>query len=159
MQFKVPQDVLRADKIVAFLTLRQLLICTLGGTLTYVLYTILARHYFIQVWLIPVLLTALITMAFAFVRPYDIPFEKVILLFIEYNFRPRKRFWQKMEGDVNFSVFLSLPKEQAKAPKSTETQASRRKKLQEVSLIVDSRGKPPITATSTPLTPTPPKTN
>lgn len=104
-------------------------------------------------------------MSFAFVRPYDIPFEKVILLFIEYNFRPRKRFWQKMQGDVNFSVFMTLPKEQVKAPKSTETQASRRKKLEEVSLIVDSHGKKPATpagaqiatTTTPPLTPT--KTN
>ncbi len=138
MQFKVPQDVLRDDKIVAFLTLRQLIICTLGGSITYAMYTSLAKQYFVEVWLLPVLLSAFITMAFAFIRFHDIPFEKIVLLFIEYNFKPRKRYWQKFQGDVALSVLAPIKKSTAikKAPK--EDAQTRRKRLEEVSRVVDS---------------------
>ncbi len=137
MQFKVPQDVLREDKIVGFLTLRQLIICTLGGSITYALYTSLAKQYFVEVWLLPVLFTALITMAFAFVRFHDIGFEKIVLIFIEYNFKPRKRFWQKMQGDVVLSVLAPIQKSTAIVKEKAEDDISRRKRLEEVSRVVD----------------------
>ena len=137
MQFKVPQDVLREDKIVGFLTLRQLIICTLGGSITYALYTSLAKQYFVEVWLLPVLFSALVTMAFAFIRFHDIPFEKIVLLFIEYNFKPRKRFWQKMQGDVVLSVLAPVQKTSLVSKAKTEDETSRRKRLEEVSRVVD----------------------
>lgn len=137
MQFKVPQDVLREDKIVGFLTLRQLIICTLGGSITYALYTSLAKQYFVEVWLIPVLFTALITMAFAFIRFHDVPFEKIVLLFIEYNFKPRKRFWQKMQGDVVLSVLAPIQKSAVAKEAKNEDELTRRKRLEEVSKVVD----------------------
>lgn len=140
MQYKVPQDVLRADKIVGFLTLRQLLICTLGGTFAYVIYTTLQRQYYLTVWLIPVLIIVLLTMAFAFVRFHDIAFERLVLLFIEYNFKPRKRFWQKMQGDVVLSALAAIQMAAPKKAKTKDSEATRRKKLEEVSRIVDSHG-------------------
>lgn len=140
MQFKVPQDVLRPDKIVSILTLRQLIICTLGGSIAYALYTILARQYFIEVWLIPVVFIALVTLSFAFIRFHDIAFEKLILIFIEYNFKPRKRFWQKMQGDVLFSCLINIKKHESIAIIHQDEMANRREKLAKISTVVDSHG-------------------
>lgn len=140
MQFKVPQDVLRADKIVGFLTLRQLVICAIGGGITYSLYIILNRQYLIEIWLPPTVFLTLITLAFAFFKFHDIVFEKLILIFIEYKFRPRSRVWQKMKGDAVLSV-LSTPVRSGKlGTKGTPlTEQERRKKLEEITKVVDTK--------------------
>ena len=54
MQFKVPQDVQRADRIVGPLTLRQLIICGIGFTISYGIYTVLGRDYELITAIIPV---------------------------------------------------------------------------------------------------------
>lgn len=143
MQFKVPQDVLRPDKIVGALTIRQLIIVTLGGGMAYSLYVILSRQYFLEIWLPPVAFVGLLTMAFAFIRFHDIVFEKLCLLFIEYKFKPRARIWQKMQGDVPISVLSTLArKTEGKARQLDPLSAQdRRKKLEEIMKVVDTHGK------------------
>lgn len=139
MQFKVPQDVLRPDKIVGFLTLRQLIIVAIGGGLAYSLYIILSKQYLVEIWLPPVVFVSLITLAFAFFKFHDILFEKLVLIFIEYKFRPRARTWQKMEGDTVLSV-LSAPLQKSGETKVTAqplSEQERRKKLEEIMKIVD----------------------
>ncbi len=142
MQFKVPQDVLRADKIVAFLTLRQLLICTTGGAITYSVYIILNKQYILEIWLPPVLFCGLFTAAFAFVKFHDIVFEKVVLYAVEYFFKPRARWWQKMNGDVLISVLSPISSEEKNThlEQTPLTEEERRKKMKEMTLLVDSRG-------------------
>ncbi len=143
MQFKVPQDVLRPDKIVGFLTLRQLIIVALGGGISYSLYIILSKQYVLEIWLPPVVFVSVITLAFAFVKFHDIVFEKLILIFIEYKFRPRARTWQKMRGDAVLSVlqnpigFIKEPQQKAAVLSSQD----RRKKLEEITKLVDMHGK------------------
>ncbi len=143
MQFKVPQDVLRADKIVGFLTLRQLIIVALGGGVSYSLYIVLSKQYVLEIWLPPVIFVTLFTLAFAFVKFHDIVFEKLILVFIEYKFRPRARTWQKMRGDTVLSVlqnpigFVKEPEQKAAVLSSQD----RRKKLEEITKLVDTHGK------------------
>lgn len=143
MQFKVPQDVLRADKIVGFLTLRQLIIVGIGGGISYSLYIILSKQYFLEIWLPPVVFMSLVTLAFAFMKFHDIVFERLVLIFIEYKFRPRSRTWQKMRGDTLISV-LGPPirgreMKRSVAPRLTERE--RRKKLEEAMKAVDTHGK------------------
>lgn len=141
MQFKVPQDVLRPDKIVSFLTLRQLIIVAMGGGVAYSLYIILSKQYVVEIWLPPVVFVSLITLAFAFFRFRDIVFEKFILIFIEYKFRPRKRTWQKMKGDAVLSV-LAAPLQKgpiSNAAPVALTEQERRTKLEEMSKLVDTQ--------------------
>lgn len=148
MQFKVPQDVLRPDKIVGFLTLRQLIICAIGGGFAYSLYIVLSKQYFVEVWLIPVAFITLVTLAFAFFKFHDIVFEKFILIFIEYKFKPRNRVWNKMKGDAVLSVLSPLPQQAKIAPKQEKmTMQERRKKLEEISKLVDTHGKNIISKT------------
>ncbi|MBI4995022.1 PrgI family protein [Candidatus Peregrinibacteria bacterium] len=139
MQFKVPQDVLRPDKIVGFLTMRQLIIVAIGGGIDYSLYIILSKQYLIEIWLIPVVFIGLLTAAFAFFRYHDILFEKFALLFIEYKFKPRKRTWQKMKSDAVLSVLnapIKIGKEETVKEKGL-TEEERRKKLKEITSLVD----------------------
>lgn len=139
MQFKVPQDVLRPDRIVAFLTLRQLIIVAIGGGISYSLYIILSKQYFLEIWLPPVLFVSVLTLAFAFFKFHDIPFEKLVLLFIEYKFKPRARTWQKMGGDYMVSVLgQPLMKPMNKVEKVEEiSEQDRKKKLEEITRVVD----------------------
>ncbi|MFA6521773.1 MAG: PrgI family protein [Candidatus Gracilibacteria bacterium] len=140
MQFKVPQDVLRPDKIVGFLTLRQLVIVGLGAGLCYSLYMILSKQYLIEIWLPPVVLVALVTGAFAFFRYHDLPFEKMILAFAEYKLNPQVRVWQKMHGDTVLSVLADVNRHEIiKTKEKVVTELERRKKLEEVSNIVDAQ--------------------
>lgn len=139
MQFRVPQDVLRSDKIVGPLTMRQLIIVLIGGGLDYSLYIILSKQYLVEIWLIPVVFIGLITAAFAFFKYHDILFEKFALIFIEYKFKPRNRTWQKMQGDAVLSVLSSPIKTGNEgAPKEKGlTEDERRKKLLEITKVVD----------------------
>lgn len=134
MQFKVPQDVLRADKIVGPLTLRQLGICVGGGTLSYGLYSVLSKQYFLEVWIFPVGFVAVMTMAFAFFKYRDLPFEKAVLLGLEYFLKPRNRTWQKLKGDYVRSVFDVVAQSQfSAAPIEVKKQQS----LEALAQIVD----------------------
>ena len=141
MQFKVPQDVLRPDKIVAFLTVRQLVIVVIGTALCYSLYIILSKQYLLEIWLPPVAFIALITAAFAFFKFHDIVFEKLVLLFIEFKFRPRARVWQKMRGDAVLSVLATPISKGPSAPAAPAMSAQeRRMKLEEITKLVDTHG-------------------
>lgn len=142
MQFKVPQDVLRPDKIVGFLTLRQLIIAAIGGGICYSLYIILSKQYFVEIWLPPVIFIALLTLAFAFVTFHDIVFEKLIFIFIQYKFLPRNRTWQKNRGDAFLSVLSQVPgrTQQKQTAQQTMTEEDRRKKLEEITKVVDTHG-------------------
>lgn len=143
MQFKVPQDVLRPDKIVGFLNMRQLIIVALGGGIAYSLYIILSKQYFVEIWLPPVLFISIITVAFAFFKFHDIVFEKLALIFIEYKLKPRSRTWQKMRGDAVLSVLSSIQGNKTVEQKQQPlTEAERRKKLEEISRLVDIHTKP-----------------
>src|SRR3989338_1452294 len=137
MQFKIPQDVQRADRIVGPLTLRQLIIVGIGGGITYSLYTVLARQYFVEVWLLPVAFMCIITAAFAFYRFHDIAFERVVFLVLEYKLKARRRIWQKMKGDVFISILTQVQKKSdKKVQKKEELDIERRKKLAEITTML-----------------------
>lgn len=124
LQFKIPQNVQREDKIVGPLTLKQLIICMVGGGIAYVLYITLAKEYFMEIWLPPVIVIVILTLAVAFAKINDIPFAKWILLQIEFFIKPRKRVWTQGAGDVFISAY--------KVTKPTEEDKKRKKKKEEI---------------------------
>ena len=150
MQFKIPQDVQRADKIVGPLTLRQLIIVAIGSGIAYSLYLVMSKQYVVQIWLIPVIFVMAITALFAFYRFHNIPFEKLIFIFIEYKFKPRKRVFQKMRGDVFISVLHPMAKKPVAAMATLKEglDMERRKQITELTKMVDikkPKNKEPIT--------------
>ncbi len=141
MQFKVPQDVQREDRIVGPLTFRQLVICGIGFSIAYAIYTTLGREYQLITALIPVIIIALITIVFAFIKPLDLVFERYILFWIESLLLPHKRYWLKGTGDPSRMVYV--PPVNAKKEiieKSLEKDDLKKKKsLAELSQILDKK--------------------
>lgn len=144
MQFKIPQNVQREDKIVGPLTLKQLIICGIGFAVAYAIYTSLAKLYIWITWFPPVAVVALVTVAFAFIRPLDLSFGRWILLWIEFSIMPRRRFWIQSSGEA-FAPVITGPKTKGKAELKAEAKAEemvdKRKKLEELSKILNTHSK------------------
>jgi len=137
MQFKVPQDVQRADHIIGPLTLRQLIICGIGFSVSYGFYTLIGRTYIWITALIPTIIIVLITVVFAFIRPLDLAFEKWFLFAIEFHFiLPKKRFWIKGTGDPLTSQYMPRNKKK-KAKTSSVSENHKPKTIQELNKILN----------------------
>lgn len=142
MQFKVPQNVQRADQIVGPLTLRQLLICGVGGMIAYGIFVSLAKNYIWVTWLPPVAIIAIITISIAFVKPLNLNFEKWILLWIEFFFVPRKRTWVQASAELLPPLITSeKPKTntQVKAEQKADQIEDKHKKLEELTKILNAK--------------------
>jgi hypothetical protein len=141
MQFKVPQNVQREDRIVGPLTLRQLIICGIGGSIVYAIYVSLAKSYIWVTWLPPVAIVSLITVAFAFVRPLDLTFSRWILLWIEFAVIPRQRFWIQASAETQPYVMSEATKSKIdkRAAAKAEEIVDKRKKLEELANILNTQ--------------------
>lgn len=140
MQYKVPQNVRREDRIVGPLTLKQLIICGVGALIAYAIYTSLGRWYIWITWLPPVVVVVAITVAFAFVRPLDLSFGTWILRWIQFSLLPRKRMWVKGSGEVLSTLRSTSSKRESKtsiSPKNEEEE--RKKKLAELHKFLESQ--------------------
>ena len=139
MQFKVPQNIQREDRIVGPLTLKQLIICGIGGIIGYGIYVALAKYYQWLTWLPPVAIVTIITIAFAFVRPLDLSFAKWIIRWTEFSLNPRKRVWVKASAEI-----IERPqteKQNAKAKQKEQDEmdqiSAKQKKLEELNKFLD----------------------
>lgn len=143
MQFKIPQNVQREDTIIGPVTMRQLIICGIGGGIAYSIYVSLAKFYFWEVWIIPVGIVVAITAATAFLKIHDIPFYKFLLLFLEYMLLPKKRMWCKGEGDIFVSMLTptqTKTRKDKKAENKEQTDMEKFKNLDELSKILNTQG-------------------
>ena len=138
MQYKVPQDVQREDTIVGPLTLRHMAILGIGGGIAYALYIALASTYFMEIWLPPVLIISALTLAFAFLRLYNMPFHLFLMAFLEYQLLAKKRIWVQGSG-VPFYIPQAGNKIDKKIHKDL-AQDKQKKTLEELGNIVDSKG-------------------
>jgi hypothetical protein len=146
MQFKVPQNVQREDRIVGPLTLKQLIICGIGFSVAYAIYSALAKYYIWITWVLPVGIVAIITIAFAFVRPLDLSFTKFVMRWVEFTILPRKRFWILGAAESyppstptsNKAINAVDKKAEAKALSALD----KHKKLEEITKILNTQQKP-----------------
>lgn len=141
MQFKVPQDVQREDRIVGPLTLRQLIICGIGGMTAYAIYTAFVKQYEWITWLPPVVIVAILTLSFAFIRPLDLTFAKWVLLWIEFTFLPRQRQWIQASAEA-YPPLIAPPAKKGQAELKAEAKAeaimNKHKKIEELTKILNS---------------------
>jgi hypothetical protein len=146
MQFKVPQNVQREDKIVGPLTLKQLIICGIGFAVAYAIYSALSKYYIWVTWILPVGIVAIITIAFSFARPLDLSFTKFIVRWIEFTILPRKRFWILGAAESYAPVTSVVSKAQSTMEKKAEAKAisalDKHKKLEEITKILNTQQKP-----------------
>jgi hypothetical protein len=143
MQYKIPQDVQREDRIVGPLTLRQMIICGIGFSAAYAIFTTLGRDYIWVTWFIPVAVITLITVVFAFIKPLNLNFEKYILYALEfYLILPRKRFWLKGTGDPLRSVYQAAEnktKSKIDLEKIKKESSTKKKSISEITKILDNQ--------------------
>lgn len=99
MQYKVPQNVQIEDRILPFMTLRQLIIVMVGGGLAYLVYLNL-QHQVMEVWLPPVVVIGGLTAAIAFLKIRGIPFLQYVLLALEQYLNETKRVWVQSAGEI-----------------------------------------------------------
>lgn len=133
MQFKVPQNVQREDRIVGPLTLKQMIIIAIGGSIAYGLYVSLARYYIWITWLPPVAIVSIVTIAFAFVKPLGLSFTKWVLLWIQFSLLPRDRRWMKGSSEIIVSPGMKQATKKEKGEKAgnePDTALQKQQKLQ-----------------------------
>lgn len=141
MQFKVPQNVQREDRIVGPLTLRQLIICGIGGGIAYTIYVSLGKDYIWITWLPPVVIILGITALFAFIKPLDLTFGKFILTYLEFLLLPQKRIWIQASSEVLTAGYHQKSKSKAeqKAEEKAQLVENKAKKIMELSKILDTK--------------------
>lgn len=124
MQFKVPQDVQQADRIVSFLTLQQLIMCVVGGGFAYAVYTILHKQGLPAIfWIPPVGVILLLTAAFAFLKIANLPFYRYLIVLIERLIMPSRRVWIKGADRVISDEAYVSPEEQKAKEKEEQSKA------------------------------------
>ena len=135
MQFKVPTNVQREDQIVGPLTLKQLIIVGIGGSIAYGIYVSLANYFLWITWLPPVAIVTILTLAFAFIKPLNLSFAKWLLLWFESALMPKQRFWVQSSADP-IPTFAPQVKPTEKAKKKAEVKAmtieEKQRKLEEI---------------------------
>ncbi|MBT4917811.1 PrgI family protein [Candidatus Peregrinibacteria bacterium] len=142
MRFKVPQEVQREDTIIGPLTLKQMGILGVGGGIAYTIYIGLAKTYFMEIWLPPVLIVSAITLAFTFLRIHDLPFHKFVMNYIEYLVLPRQRIW--IQGsDTHYEKFLAEAPKKIKKEKKEDKKP--KKSIEELTQVLDSHGENQLT--------------
>ena len=118
MRYKVPQDVQREDQIVAFLTIRHLVILIVGFGISYMIFTQMNKIYVMdEISNILTFIPLGIAAAFAFVKVKSVSLFKFLLLVIEQNFfRPPRRRWSQRGG----TPFISITTEPKKSKKTVK---------------------------------------
>ena len=94
MQFKIPQNVDIDDKIVSFLTMKQLIILVVWWTFSYMLFLILQKAWVAPwLWAPTVLVTSLLTIAIAFLELNHLSFQRWVALWLASFIIPQRRYW------------------------------------------------------------------
>lgn len=109
MQYKIPQNVQREDQILSFLTMRQLGILAIGGTICYIIFISLSPYFFIEVWGIALIIPAGFTLAIAFLNIGGVSFLKWFLLIMERQMVSQKRIWNNKHSlDTQMHAMISV---------------------------------------------------
>lgn len=137
MQYKVPQDVQREDKIIGQFTLRQFLFLLGGAMVGYLMYAITKSIVDSTQFSAVIGLTFLaVFAAFALVQVQGRPLPDYIVAFIVFSLRPRKRVWQK---DIYIPDIAYVPPKKKKEPQS-KNPAQIKTELEKLARILDTRG-------------------
>jgi len=140
LQYKIPQNVGIEDKIVGPFTLRQLIMLSVGGGTSYVLFSILSKIYDLNALeYIVIALPGLIAVAAALIKINDLSLTKFALLLIEFNIKPRKRVWDH-RATPSFLYIPDSTDEKAEANKVVGQADKKNVNLEDLTHILDSHG-------------------
>lgn len=105
MQYKIPQDISTEDKLITIggggLSLRQLIIVMVGGGFAYLIYVSLAKLADPIVYVPPMVVVGILTLAVAFFKRDNLTFTRMMLRLLETAINPTRRIWVQMGGDLS----------------------------------------------------------
>ena len=141
LRYKVPQDVQREDKILFFITMKQLVILMVTGGISYMLFVSLSETYILsQVAIAFIMLPFVLGCAFCFVRIKGLGLSQFFLLNIEHLLLPARRYWQPgsqsvVSSTVDFSMNDNV------TVKIVENKNISAEKIKNLADLIDSGGK------------------
>lgn len=137
MRFKVPQDVQRDDNIIGPITLKQLGIMGIGFMLDYAIYISLAKKYFAEVWVLPIIIITALTIAFTFVKVHEMSFFRYVLSLAEYLISDRKRSWKQGTAEIFDSVLTIKQKTKEELKAEEKRDKDKEQDLKKLSALLD----------------------
>jgi len=141
LQYKIPQDVGIADKIVGPFSLRQMIIVAIGVGISYVLFAITSKLYELNILeYIIIALPAFIAIAAAMVKINNIPLPKFTLLALEFAIKPKRRIWDHRGIAAIVAPDLSEKKPRTEKSATEEKTTRNNVNLKDLSRILDSGG-------------------
>ncbi len=139
MQYKIPQNVGIEDKIVGPLTLRQIIILSVGIGMSYMLFLILNKVYELNVVeYVVIAIPALAAAAAALLKINHLSFPMFLILFLEYHIKPKKRAWDHRAIAPLIAPDIDSKKESEKT--AEEAPSKKAINLRQLSLVLDSGG-------------------
>lgn len=133
-RFIIPQFIDAEDRVIGSITVRQFLICSIGGLLVFVAYKLSPFYVFV----LEAVFILVITVCFAFLKINGKIFQNFILDFIEYVVKvPKFAIWQRNE---NAPVIKELEQQKKVDDYVFIPKILPKKKLSEISLIIDTGG-------------------
>lgn len=139
-QYKVPQNVESEDKLLGPLTMKQFIYAIIGLGWGFLIWRILSPG---GVAAVPIMLLLIVPISgfmllLAFGKREEQSFENYLIALIRFNVVPRKRIWLK--DDFRGEVIIDTPPPPKPVVASKEDIARVHSRLQQLSLVVDTRG-------------------
>ncbi|PIR48652.1 hypothetical protein COU80_03015 [Candidatus Peregrinibacteria bacterium CG10_big_fil_rev_8_21_14_0_10_55_24] len=133
---KVPQNVQIEDRLIGPITLRQVIICLIGGGISFVIWNIMKQSGLISTFhLLVAWIPFVIAAAFAFVKVQNLSLLRILLLIVERTEKPSMRVWQPRAGiRINVRSYFQT---QQSTNEQESTEPVGKDKLQQLSSLLD----------------------
>lgn len=139
-QYKVPQNVESEDKLLGPLTMKQFIYAIIGIGWGFLVWRLLSAggNMAIPFMLLLILPISGFMLLLAFGKKEEQSFENYLIALIRFNIVPRKRIWLK--DDFRGEVIIDAPPPPKPTAPTKEDIAHVHSRLQQLSLVVDTRG-------------------
>lgn len=145
---KIPQNVQIEDRIIGPVTLRQLIITIIGCGISYAIWSSLQKAFgdigitvTIVAWI-----PAVIFIAFAFIKVYDLSLFRIVFLMLERSVKPQIRTWAPRPGISTINPH-ALAKPEKKKPVAAQEQPQSIEELSSMLDIPHTEAPPPAATT------------
>lgn len=132
---KIPQNVQIEDRIIGPVTLRQLIITIIGCGISYAIWSSLQKAFGAVGITVTVVawIPAVIFIAFAFIKVYDLSLFRIVFLMLERSVKPQIRIWAPRPG-ISIINPHALAKPEKKKPTAVQEQPQ---SIEELSSMLD----------------------
>ena len=126
MQYKVPQNIDLADKVIGPLTMIQFLYLLAGGVVIYLVFNVAGPGVLFYITAIPV---GALSLGLAFLKIQDQPLMHFITAGFIFYLRPKQRIWQRFGSNIITVRDLPKAKKEEEFPAKKSVNKSELEKL------------------------------